>query len=240
MDLTSTSITDSALESISKRLTDINRLSLRHCTAITDLGLRAITVRFNQLITHLHLSRCHQLTDLTLESIARYCTQLLTLDVARCNNFTDSGFYTFAASCCLIQRMDLEECLNITDDTLLQLSIHCPHLKELTLSHCENLTDTGIGYLVRSDVSNSLVSIDLDNCPSLTDQTIQLLSRCSNIKRIGLVDCSHISKDSVERVTRRHPDLKVQAYFAPEEPTVPVPIRSFLRCPIRFDSCSLL
>ena len=129
---------------IAQRLTAISRLSLRHCGSITDQGVRLITARFNQNLTHLHLSRCHQLTDLTLESIARYCTQLLTLDMARCNNLTDryefegkrvklntfnSGFYTFAASCCKIQRMDLEECLNITDNSLLQLSIHCPCLK---------------------------------------------------------------------------------------------------------------
>jgi len=241
LDLTSTSITDNGMGFIAQRLTAISRLSLRHCGSITDQGVRLITARFNQNLTHLHLSRCHQLTDLTLESIARYCTQLLTLDMARCNNLTDSGFYTFAASCCKIQRMDLEECLNITDNSLLQLSIHCPCLKELTLSHCENLTDAGIEYLVRSEVASSLVSIELDNCPSLTDHTIQLLSRCEHIKRIGLVDCSQISKDSVDRVTRRHPELKVQAYFAPDSPpTVAVPIRSFFRCPIRYESCTLL
>jgi F-box/leucine-rich repeat protein 2/20 len=166
---------------------------------------------------------------------------LLTLEVAGCSNLTDSSLYTFASSCIKIQRMDLEECVNITDNTLLQLSIHCPDIKELTLSHCENLTDSGIEYISKSDLTESLEGIDLDNCPLLTDQTILLLSKCKKLKSIGLVDCSQISKDSIDRITRKLPKLKVQAFFAPEPgPTVAVQnMRTLLRCPIRFN-CNIL
>ena len=61
--------------------------------------------------------------------MARYCQNLITLEVAACSNLTDGSFYTLAAACFRLERMDLEECIHITDNTLLQLSIHCPHIK---------------------------------------------------------------------------------------------------------------
>ena len=132
--------------------------------------------------------------------MARYCQNLITLEVAACSNLTDGSFYTLAAACFRLERMDLEECIHITDNTLLQLSIHCPHIKgntyninkiiisvsELTLSHCENLTDQGIEYISKSELTESLETIDLDNCPLLTDLTISLLTKCKKLTSVGL------------------------------------------------------
>ena len=60
------------------------------------------------------------------------------------------------------------------------------------------------------------------------------------LKPFYKVDCSQISKNAIERITSNNPKLKVQVFFAPESPpAVAVPMRSFLRCPIRF-SCTIL
>ena len=57
---------------------------------------------------------------------------------------------------------------------------------ELTLSHCENLTDQGIEYISKSELTESLETIDLDNCPLLTDLTISLLTKCKKLTSVGL------------------------------------------------------
>lgn len=59
-------------------------------------------------------------------------------------------------------------------------------ISELTLSHCENLTDQGIEYISKSELTESLETIDLDNCPLLTDLTISLLTKCKKLTSVGL------------------------------------------------------
>ena len=44
------------------------------------------------------------------------------------------------------------------------------------LSHCERITDIGIRHLVSgATVSETLQVLELDNCPLITDQSLDLL-----------------------------------------------------------------
>lgn len=118
--------------------------------------------------------------------------------------------------------MDLEECNQITDVTLVNLAIGCPSLEKLvsyipgvpahllnsysrqTLSHCELITDDGIRQLAAgSCAAESLSVLELDNCPLITDQTLEHLVSCHNLQRIELYDCQMITRAAIRRLRVR-------------------------------------
>lgn len=116
-----------------------------------------------------------------------------------------------------------------------------------TLSHCELITDDGIRQLAAgSCAAESLSVLELDNCPLITDQTLEHLVTCHNLQRIELYDCQMITRAAIRRLRVRivtywahhskqifddffslflnlfkqnHlPNIKVHAYFAPVTP----------------------
>lgn len=116
--------------------------------------------------------------------------------------------------------MDLEECSQITDLTLAHLATGCPSLEKLvvyqlplssrsflifaslqTLSHCELITDDGIRQLAAgSCAAESLSVLELDNCPLITDATLEHLTSCHNLQRIELYDCQLISRNAIRKL----------------------------------------
>lgn len=106
-----------------------------------------------------------------------------------------------------------------------------------TLSHCELITDEGIRQLAAgSCAAESLSVLELDNCPLITDLTLEHLVSCHNLQRIELYDCQMITRAAIRRLrvnTSRYfhsdmlifvslqnhlPNIKVHAYFAPVTP----------------------
>lgn len=97
--------------------------------------------------------------------------------------------------------MDLEECSQITDLTLAHLATGCPSLEKLTLSHCELITDEGIRQLTAgSCAAESLSVLELDNCPLITDSTLEYLISCHNLQCIDMYDCQLISRSAINRL----------------------------------------
>lgn len=137
-------------------------------------------------------------------------------------------FFSNLKNCKYLERMDLEECNQITDLTLAHLATGCPSLEKLvnkklfnflqicydlnlvfqTLSHCELITDDGIRQLAAgSCAAESLSVLELDNCPLITDQTLEHLVSCHNLQRIELYDCQMITRAAIRR-------LRVNIYYS--------------------------
>lgn len=77
-------------------------------------------------------------------------------------------------------------------------NILCPFQ---TLSHCELITDDGIRQLAAgSCAAESLSVLELDNCPLITDQTLEHLVSCHNLQRIELYDCQMITRAAIRRL----------------------------------------
>lgn len=121
-----------------------------------------------------------------------------------------------------------------------------PPLSCQTLSHCELITDEGIRQLAAgSCAAESLSVLELDNCPLITDLTLEHLVSCHNLQRIELYDCQMITRAAIRRLRVRKrqtkkifhnasalwinfnfsslwqnhlPNIKVHAYFAPVTP----------------------
>ncbi|CAL4084117.1 unnamed protein product, partial [Meganyctiphanes norvegica] len=87
------------------------------------------------------------------------------------------------------------------------------------LSHCELITDEGIRHLGVSACSTEhLAVLELDNCPLITDASLDHLLSCHNLQRIELYDCQLITRAGIKRLKSHLPNIKVHAYFAPQTP----------------------
>jgi len=89
----------------------------------------------------------------------------------------------------------------------------------LTLSHCEQITDEGIRHIGGGQCAiEHLQIIELDNCPLITDASLDHLIHCQALERIELYDCHLITRGGIRRLKNRLGNVRVQAYFAPVTP----------------------
>ena len=85
------------------------------------------------------------------------------------------------------------------------MSINCPDLRYLTLSRCEFITDEGIKQISISHASETLQVLELDNCPLITDASLEQLYQCQGLTKVELYDCQLITKSGIKRLENRLP-----------------------------------
>ncbi|CAF0926011.1 unnamed protein product, partial [Didymodactylos carnosus] len=109
-------------------------------------------------------------------------------------------------------QLDATLCAQLSDAGFLVLA--------QTLSRCEQITDEGVRYLGSSTFAvENLRVLELDNCPSITDSSIDHLLTCRSLKRLDVFDCQQITKNAVKKIQTRYPELNIHAYFTPRTPT---------------------
>jgi F-box/leucine-rich repeat protein 2/20 len=147
-----------------------------------------------------------------------------------------------ARGCHQLTRLDLEELVHLNDATIGVLASNCLNLTTLTLSHCkclsvilltkndscfvlffsgELITDEALKFLAQAQASNPILKVlELDNCPLITDEGLNHLSRLSSLKRLEIYDCQQLSRQGIRSIASAIPYLKVHAYFAPNTPPI--------------------
>uniref|UniRef100_A0A915Q137 F-box domain-containing protein n=1 Tax=Setaria digitata TaxID=48799 RepID=A0A915Q137_9BILA len=170
-------------------------------------------------LEYLCLSSCTQVTDRALISLANGCHRLKDLELSGCSLLTDHGFGVLAKNCHELERMDLEDCSLLTDITLDNFSKGCPCLLNLSLSHCELITDAGLRQLcLNYHLKDRIQVLELDNCPQITDISLDYMRQVRTLQRVDLYDCQNITKDAIKRFKNFKPEVEVHAYFAPATP----------------------
>ncbi|KAI6645638.1 F-box/LRR-repeat protein 20-like [Oopsacas minuta] len=206
-------IDDVGLTHIANNCPRLHTLSVTFCMRVGDTGVREISQKCE--IEHLSLSHC-DISNISLQAIGQFCPQLKSLCVSNCVRLTDTGFQALSQGCRQLENVDLEECVLISDITLNVLARYCNKIKSLTLSACDQITDQGIKSLTEGEAAvETLQILELDNCPLLTDTSIDYLMYCAPLNTVYLYDCQQISRTGIDRLKSALPDLKVQAYFAP-------------------------
>ena len=75
------------------------------------------------------------------------------------------------------------------------------HVPTQSLSHCELITDDGIRALSSSACGQErLTVVELDNCPLITDASLEHLKSCHSLDRIELYDCQQITRAGIKRL----------------------------------------
>uniref|UniRef100_A0AAQ5XZY0 F-box/LRR-repeat protein 2 n=1 Tax=Amphiprion ocellaris TaxID=80972 RepID=A0AAQ5XZY0_AMPOC len=210
-------ITRDGIEALARGCTGLRALFLRGCTQLDDGALKHLQKHCPELTT-INMQSCTQITDEGLVSLCRGCHKLQILCVSGCSNITDASLTALGLNCPRL-KYETHTKTPVTDNTLVQLSIHCPRLQALSLSHCELITDDGIRALSSSTCGQErLTVVELDNCPLITDVTLEHLKSCHRLERIELYDCQQVTRAGIKRIRAHLPEIKVHAYFAPVTP----------------------
>eukprot|EP01032_Pedospumella_encystans_P008212 gene8212-9775_t len=114
--------------------------------------------------------------DELLGVIVRSTEVLQKIDIGNCNLISDAGVIVLAQCCPLLSSLRLSA-FPISDGALIQLTQLCPNITSLELSVNGVITDLGV--LAIAGNLNSLRRISINNCDSLTDVSIEHLTRCN-------------------------------------------------------------
>ena len=137
-----------------------------------------------------------QVTDLTLQSIAEYCTGLQSLSLRYCKEITDAGVITISDHCPFLQSLNLGRCQLITDASIISISIHCTGLQSLHLERCHKITDDSIISI--STYCTELQSLNLEGCHHITDGCIISIStHCIGLQSVHLGGSHSVSDASI-------------------------------------------
>uniref|UniRef100_A0A8C9TXI6 F-box/LRR-repeat protein 2 n=1 Tax=Scleropages formosus TaxID=113540 RepID=A0A8C9TXI6_SCLFO len=227
----------------------VKGLFLKGCTQLEDEALKFIGAHCPELVT-LNLQTCSQITDEGLITICRGCHRLQSLCVSGCANITDAILNALGQNCPRLRYVPLLHGWGRVIKRHLFLHQNCHELEKMdleecvptdpraapppqSLSHCELITDDGIRHLGGGPCAHDrLEVVELDNCPLITDASLEHLKTCHSLDRIELYDCQQITRAGIKRLRTHLPNIKVHAYFAPvtPPPSVGGSRQRFCRC----------
>jgi len=211
----------------------LERLVLSHCTDLDDECLQILIQgeepEINPLteravvpprkFRHLDLSRCAQLTDKSVKSLADNVPNLCGLQLSHCEELTDDALSPIFESTPLLTHLDIEELENVSNTSLQNLarSPCAPKIQHLNISFCENLGDTGMLQVVKN--CPQLRTLYMDNTRVsdlvLTEAAAQLRARdrvtpvmSTSPPTVGLhlviYDCQNVTWTGVREVLSRN------------------------------------
>jgi F-box/leucine-rich repeat protein 2/20 len=148
--------------------------------------LSKVLQRYSQ-VKNLDLSSCIQITNESLETVARLAgKRLLSLKLIRVRGFTCAGLEAIGRGCSSLQEVDLTNCLHVGDATLAGLA-QLKNLQSLKIPGCRNVTDTGLGFIAAS--CKQLKLLNLKWCLGIRDAGIMAIA--SNCKELHTLDLSY-------------------------------------------------
>jgi len=157
VDLTYIPITDATLSLLAKNNPNLEHLNItscsirdrdwpslqdlaQHCPKLWNLDLTGhITMSsdsFNALaqcknLQHLVLEHCFDLSDGTLQNIAKNCTKLRHVNLEYCKRVKDGGVKALAQNCPNLQFLNLEGNKTLSKDVIVEVMMACKQLTEV-------------------------------------------------------------------------------------------------------------
>ena len=83
------------------------------------------------------------------------------------------------------------------------------------MSRCECITDEGIRQLGTSScvaLNETLQVLELDNCPLITDASLEQLYTCQSLVQLELYDCQLLTKNGIKKLQVRERDRDVSFF----------------------------
>lgn len=122
----------------------------------------------------MNLTGCLNLTDNTILALARlHVGTLEVLNLEGCKKMTNASLVAIVDNCLLLNDLDVSKC-SITDAGIAVLSgARQLNLHVLSLSGYSDVSNNSIPFLTK--LSKTLVGLNLQNCNSIGDNTIELI-----------------------------------------------------------------
>jgi hypothetical protein len=215
-------------------------------TSISDTALEYISRGCKHLV-FLCLADCRSVTDVGLDSLATYSPPLQVLDLTRCTGISDEGISMLIGSAgSSLKELTLSGCAQLGDPSLKAIGAICSNLKKLVAVDLSLCSDIGLGFIStgcrklrvldwscagwkRVELSRQsrvpkfgdaglqlfcaqlkcLTELRLDGASKLTDKTLESVAgNCSSLEILSLKYCSLISDKGIAAVAAGCPRLR--------------------------------
>nr|XP_057932096.1 F-box and leucine-rich repeat protein 13 isoform X1 [Doryrhamphus excisus] len=185
-------ITDSAVNMIGYRFSKLCHLNLSYCEQLTDAALESLSCSY---ISSLDISGCN-IQDEGLAALEE--VPLKKLIIAECINITDVGIENLCKYVTELEYVDVSGCLDLSDQAIRAFSFYCRGLFTLRMGGCPKMTDMAVQCL--SSGTQYLRSLDVSGCV-FTDRAIKYIERlCPPLSSIIMNDCNGISEAAAMRL----------------------------------------
>lgn len=188
-----------SLREVIQGIRDVESLSLSGCYSVTDHVLELAFEADLPALTVLNLSLCKQITDSSLQLIAKFLRNLEVLELGGCGNITNMGLLVVATGLTRLRQLNLRSCRHVSDTGIGHLvglnntepADGTKQLEHLGLQDCQKLTDDALRN-VSMGLAN-LKSINLSFCAGVTDSGLKHLAKMATLRELNLRSCDSIS-----------------------------------------------
>ena len=111
--------------------------------ATTDADVEEFAAEYHEVTRVVSLAQCKLITDAAVQSLAKYCVNLRSLDLFCCFKVTDVGLEAVAKGCPQITSLSLGWCSEVTDVGLEAVAKGCAQITSLDLRRCSKVTEEG-------------------------------------------------------------------------------------------------
>lgn len=194
-------------------LPNMESLNLSGCYNLSDQNLDKAFNKNVSSLTSLNLSLCKDLSDNALSKIAMHCGNLRSLDLAGCCKITNSGLQCIAWGLKKLEHLNLRSCRQISDQGIAslcglngsELNSSFPasqSLLSLSLQDCQKLTDESLRYIAQG--LPKLRGINLSFCVSITDTGLKSLAKMASLEDLNLRSCDNVSDIGIGFLAEEH------------------------------------
>jgi len=134
--------------------------------SLNDRGVLAIAKLCGNIIERINLHAAFQLTDRSIEKLAKLSLNLTHLNVSEVWELSDASLNALSRYCPALAHVDLSNCRKITNDGLLGLLESCLKLSVLSLSYCKNLSNKVFDH----DSWTRITELNLHRCTGIKDR----------------------------------------------------------------------
>ncbi|XP_050412952.2 dynein regulatory complex subunit 6-like isoform X2 [Patella vulgata] len=185
---------------------NLQDLNLSECSALDD---EMLTVLVKGCLILLYLNVSHtKLTDASLRSIAKYCSNVQYLSLAFCAKFSDRGMMYLASGKCnkKLEYLDLSGCLQLTPEGFRNLANGCTNLKTMLFNEFPTLNDDCVVTL--ADKCPKINAVSFLGSPLLTDEPFKKIANYKNLTTIKIDGNHRISDASTKLIGKLCPNLE--------------------------------
>ncbi|XP_048583143.1 F-box/LRR-repeat protein 2-like [Nematostella vectensis] len=198
-------------------------LNLRECARITDVGLKYVGMRCQNLKI-INISECFSLTDAGFLELTQNCSniealtfvqppktvtihglrsienlkRLRELNISQCAAVSDEFLFALGQSCICLTSLNIEACGPAITDAGLQSLAPCFQLKKLVISYLDEVTHDFINHLGQNI---NLQTFIVRACPGFTDEGVKCTLRFfKDLEHLDLSGCLNITDMCTEHI----------------------------------------
>ncbi|XP_041348132.1 F-box/LRR-repeat protein 2-like [Gigantopelta aegis] len=179
----------------------------RHFGGLVDKMLNSILQRCGSSLRSLDLSASPRLlTDYAMDIIARYCPDLIKLDISGVAA-TNKSIQSLSTKCTKLKWVRLQRCFNVGEKGLWWLLHNCQNLEYLDINGNSRITGKCFHML-----GQTLKTAVLSNCCSLTDVAITKLGeKCPDLNTLYIDSCVALTDVGIKTVCQKLSHLEFLA-----------------------------